>query len=133
MAFVYPGLGHLYLREWLRSLLWFGLVVTTSMLLVPASVYPSEVSVDAMMAAYEALPTEATLSMLVVTLFSMADAYWIATRQTNRQQPTPEGDQEGAACPNCGKELDEDLTFCHWCTTRLDEPAGDGEETTPSR
>jgi hypothetical protein len=23
-------------------------------------------------------------------------------------------------CPECGKELDPDLDFCPWCTTRLD-------------
>ena len=39
------------------------------------------------------------------------------------------GEQEsgsvGAECPECGKELDPDLDFCPWCTTRLDET---GEE-----
>lgn len=24
LAVIYPGLGHVYLREWLRALLWFG-------------------------------------------------------------------------------------------------------------
>jgi endogenous inhibitor of DNA gyrase (YacG/DUF329 family) len=26
-----------------------------------------------------------------------------------------------AECPECGKELDPELDFCPWCTTRFDE------------
>lgn len=22
-------------------------------------------------------------------------------------------------CPNCGKEVDADMEFCHWCTTEF--------------
>ncbi|MFC6795806.1 zinc ribbon domain-containing protein [Halobaculum halobium] len=39
-------------------------------------------------------------------------------------------DDEAPACPNCGKELDADLDFCPWCTTRLDwADAGSPEAT----
>ena len=30
-----------------------------------------------------------------------------------------------AECPECGKELDPDLDFCPWCTTRLTGDAGE--------
>ncbi|MFC6862383.1 DUF6677 family protein [Halomicroarcula sp. GCM10025817] len=117
LAFVYPGLGHVYLREWLRAILWFGLVVSTTTLLVGGDVMPDELSIEAFVAASQALPLEASIALLAITALSMADAYWMAT-QENRATEVVEGD----TCPNCGQELDEDLEFCHWCTTRL-QPA----------
>ncbi len=37
-AFVYPGLGHIYLRQWLRAILWFGFVILTAFLFIPQDV-----------------------------------------------------------------------------------------------
>ena len=31
------------------------------------------------------------------------------------------GSGSAETCPNCGKELDPELDFCPWCTTRLDQ------------
>ena len=117
LAFVYPGLGHVYLREWLRAILWFGLVVSTTTLLVGGDVMPDELSIEAFVAASQALPLEASIALLAITVLSMADAYWMAT-QENQATEVVEGD----TCPNCGQELDDDLEFCHWCTPRL-QPA----------
>ncbi|MFC6974239.1 zinc ribbon domain-containing protein [Halomicroarcula sp. GCM10025709] len=114
LAFIYPGLGHVYLREWLRAVLWFGLVFSTTTLLLGEGDLPTELSVDAFLAASRALPLEASVALLAITLLSMADAYWMAART---QQDAAVSD--GMSCPNCGKELDEDIDFCHWCTTEL--------------
>ncbi|WP_276271182.1 DUF6677 family protein [Haloarcula litorea] len=119
LAFVYPGLGHVYLREWFRAVLWFGLVISTTTLLVGDEVtepLDSGVTLDALRAVYQNLPTVATVALLALTVLSMVDAYWMATRE-NRMADIVEGDK----CPNCGKELDEDLAFCHWCTTDLEQ------------
>jgi hypothetical protein len=121
LAFVYPGLGHVYLREWLRAVLWFGLVVSTSTLLVDqAATAPLQdgFSLDALLAVSANIPIEASVALLAITLLSMADAFWMATRENETTEVV-----EGTNCPNCGKELDEDIDFCHWCTTELDRPA----------
>ncbi|WP_324663156.1 zinc ribbon domain-containing protein [Haloarcula sediminis] len=120
LAFIYPGLGHVYLREWLRAVLWFGLVFSTTTLLINDSVMAplnDGLSVDGLVAVAQSVPTEATVVLFVITAFSMADAFYMATRGNAETEVV-----EGTKCPHCGKELEEDLDFCHWCTTRLDQP-----------
>ncbi|MHB9288414.1 DUF6677 family protein [Halobacteriales archaeon Cl-PHB] len=127
LAFVYPGLGHVYLRKWIRAMLWFGLVVTTSTLLIPEAAVPSSISVDALIEAGRSIPLEATLTILSISFLSVADAYWLAA-QSNRQAAVA----AAQTCPNCGKELDEDIDFCHWCTTRIERPAEEETEASSS-
>jgi len=127
LAFV-PGVGHAYLREWFRAILWFGLVVSTfTLLLDEAAVAPlaESASVESLLAFAQLVPLEAWVALVAVTLLSMADAFWMATRENVQQQVV-----EGSTCPHCGMELDEDLTFCHWCTTRLERPAEDDDPAT---
>jgi len=121
LAFVYPGLGHVYLREWLRALLWFGLVFSTTTLLINDSLVAplsDGVSLEALLTVTRNIPTEASVVLFVITVFSMADAFYMATRGNAETEVV-----EGANCPHCGKELEDDLDFCHWCTTKLDRPA----------
>ncbi|MBX0286137.1 zinc ribbon domain-containing protein [Haloarcula salinisoli] len=121
LAFIYPGLGHLYLREWLRALLWFGLVFSTTTLLINDSMVAplsDGVSLEALLTVSRSIPIEASVVLFVITAFSMADAFYMATRGNAEAEVV-----EGAKCPHCGKELEDDLDFCHWCTTKLDRPA----------
>lgn len=117
LAVVQPGLGHIYLREWIRALTWFVLWLATVMLLVPFA-YANGGSagavetVRAILTAFDEVPLAGRLTLLAVTSFSAFDAYWLATR--NRAAAS-----EVARCPNCGKEVDESLEFCHWCTESL--------------
>lgn len=118
---VYPGLGHAYLREWVRGLLWFGLVVATVSFMIPASAMPppgSEFSVEAVLQASQALPQNATIALFGIVVLSVADAYRLAAVGNRQAEVTT-----GSRCPHCGHELesDLDLDFCHWCTARLDE------------
>lgn len=118
LAFIYPGLGHVYLREWLRAVLWFGLVFSTTTLLISDSVMAplnDGLTLDGVLTVAQNVPTEATVVLVVITAFSMADAFYMATRGNTEAEVV-----EGAKCPHCGKELEDDLDFCHWCTTRLD-------------
>ena len=127
LAFV-PGVGHVYLREWFRATLWFGLVVSTFTLLLSESALATlsgSVSADAVVAFARQVPPEAWAALVAVTLLSMADAFWMASRENAETDVV-----EGASCPNCGMELDEDLEFCHWCTTKLDRPAETDEKPT---
>jgi len=113
---LYPGLGHVYLREWFRAMVWFGLVITSTVLLVPPTSLPETMSVTAVATASRQLSEGVVVVVLGITVLSMVDAYWIATRG---EQASEEGVRR---CPSCSKETDEELDFCHWCTTRLSEP-----------
>ncbi|WP_246308400.1 zinc ribbon domain-containing protein [Halosimplex rubrum] len=116
LAFLYPGLGHVYLREWLRALVWFFLNVTSFTLLMPPDAVPESFGWSELVAAAENVTPEAALALAAITVFSMVDAYWMAKRQNTETEPEVD---EGTTCPNCGRDVDPDLEFCHWCTERL--------------
>lgn len=122
-AFVYPGLGHVYLRAWLRAIVWFGLAMATAWLVIPADTIATleQNGLDGILTASETLPISTVAPLLVVRALNVIDAYLTATRQA---VPTP-GDADENPCPHCGKPLDGDIDFCHWCTTRL----GDTDES----
>ncbi|WP_115864409.1 DUF7575 domain-containing protein [Halorussus litoreus] len=113
------GLGHLYLRRWLRALGWLGVTVAASVLFVPES------AISAIRSGTLTDP----LPILLIVLISAAsalDAYLIAKSklQTDGARATStvgatEAD-ESPACPACGKPFDPELGFCHWCTTEFD-------------
>jgi hypothetical protein len=115
LALVYPGLGHLYLRSWLRSLMWFGLVSSALLVLVPPSAVGPTGSPGAVLTvAWEtvrglSLQTQGLLAAIVA--MEAFDAYVLALRGQG-----PDVD----SCPRCRRELDEDLDFCHWCSASLD-------------
>jgi len=129
LAIVYPGLGHVYLRKWGRALLWFALIVVSTSFLIPESAVPESLSVDGLVAAAEAMPLEVSLLVLALSFLSVLDAYWLATRVNETARPAVDEQEtvEPAECPNCGKDLDEDLDFCPWCTERLVEPDEDDD------
>ncbi len=132
LAIIYPGLGHVYLRKWGRALLWFVVIIASTSFLIPDGAIPESVSLDALTTAAEAMPLEVSLALLILSLLSVLDAYWLANR-ANEMARSPVADRDGtgtADCPNCGKELDEDLDFCPWCTERLVEPEEDDDGRT---
>lgn len=124
LAFIYPGLGHAYLRRWLRALLWFGLVVSAVVFVVPNEAFETADSVFAgAQAVAEQLSFGESLALASIVVFNMLDAYVLAAYVDRPTPGTGAGEDVTASCPHCGKELDEDLTFCHWCTTELDQLA----------
>jgi len=131
LAIIYPGLGHVYLRKWGRALLWFVLIVTSTMFLIPDEAAPTSLSVEALLTSAERIPLEVSLLLLVLSLLSVIDAYWLANQINDMARPTVDetGNVQAEDCPHCGKELDEDLDFCPWCTERLVEPDDDDEPT----
>ncbi|WP_276300274.1 zinc ribbon domain-containing protein [Halorussus lipolyticus] len=133
LSFFLPGLGHVYIKEWLRSAMWFAFAVSAVLLFVPLPETGSATSMsgafDAAMAATQDLPLEALLPIWVVRLFSAIDAYWLAL------QRAPAEEDEAEQCPACGRPVDEDLDFCQWCTTPLPEregPNGSSEGNNPT-
>jgi predicted amidophosphoribosyltransferase len=61
-----------------------------------------------------------TIGSVVITTLNVVDAYWLAVNENQTQEV-----EAGMTCPNCGKELDEDIDFCHWCTTQLEPVEAD--------
>ena len=124
LALLYPGAGHLYLRKGLRALLWFGLVFATTALSLPNSAIPDSggISVEAILAASRALPTAASVAILVLSVLSTIDAYRLARRRNRRaaEAVTTEEDDGEQRCPHCGREADGEFEFCQWCGEPLD-------------
>lgn len=120
---LYPGLGHVYLRAWLRAIGWFVLAVAAAALVVPESAYAAYESggFDALYAASQDFGTDVFISLLGVRLLNVVDAYLTALKQSRAAT----AEVKEGTCPSCGKELDPELDFCPWCTTRLDESQED--------
>ena len=127
LGFLYPGLGHVYLRAWIRAVAWFGLAMITAAMVVPESAITAfqQNGIDGLVAASRDLPMNAVLSLFVVRVLNVIDAYLTGLRQerATEQQAT----HQAGTCPNCGGELDEDIDFCPWCTTELAEMETDPE------
>ncbi len=111
LAIVYPGLGHVYLRVWHRALLWFVAVVLTASLFIPEAVYTDIAEPSDVLGVAASIPTEAAVAVALVAAFNVIDAYVTANRSN--------ASIEGNRCPHCGREVDESLDFCHWCTARF--------------
>jgi len=131
LSFLQPGLGHLYLRAWVRAVLWFALWFGTLTVAVPSAGPGGLLAlVERTLGALASLPSEAVLALASVTLFSTLDAYWLAARARSRAR---DSEESAATCPHCGREVDADLDFCHWCTEPIDlgvdREYGTGEES----
>ncbi|QDX41813.1 zinc ribbon domain-containing protein [Salarchaeum sp. JOR-1] len=133
LSFVYPGLGQLYRRAWLRALAWVALAVALAYLLTPPELLTAFEEQGLAVFETATIPVELTLALLVIRVLSAADAYFLTAAQTADREtaladavPTPgrtetetdaaAGAEAAATCPNCGREIDDDLDFCPWCT-----------------
>ena len=121
LGVVYPGLGHVYLRAWIRAIAWFGLAMVTAAMVVPESAITAfqQNGIDGLVTASRSFSLEVMGSLLVVRALNVLDAYLTGLRQERATVQSP--DDDVARCPNCGGELDEELDFCPWCTTELSE------------
>ncbi|WP_267642477.1 zinc ribbon domain-containing protein [Haloarchaeobius amylolyticus] len=115
LSFIFPGLGHAYLRRWARSLLFVGIFVTVTAIAVPESALTSVGSiVEVTQRVSDRITLSESLAMSVVEVAAMTDAYLLASSAARTSD-------EGPRCPNCGKELDGDIDFCPWCAHEIDE------------
>jgi hypothetical protein len=114
LAVPLPGLGHAYARAWIRALLWVALFATSLWFLAPDGLFTGSVSMDTLGDIYGA-NADLVLFVLAVWAMNVVDAY-LTTSRLNRRA------QQEQTCPHCGKKVDGDLEFCHWCTTPLDGP-----------
>ncbi|WP_135535940.1 zinc ribbon domain-containing protein [Halostella pelagica] len=117
LAALATGLGHIYLQRWRRALGWLAVLFGVTTLFVDPA------ALDAL-ANGNAVDPLAVAPTLVVGGMSVLDAYFLAHAQNALDRLTPTEDGELTHCPHCGKELDSDIEFCHWCTTELGERDG---------
>jgi len=119
---VAAGLGHLYLRRWARAGAWAAIGYAAVALFVPETAVTAVVSGGA-------VDPLALGPVVVVAALSAVDAYRIAL--FDRRPPTDSTETaDRVECPACGRPVDLELDFCHWCTTefgdlRVVAPQGD--------
>lgn len=116
LAALVTGLGHLYLRRWRRAVGWLVVSFGTTALFVDPAAF------DAFIAGSWGLETLVAIApMFVVISLSVVDAYLLARIQTDHSttDSVQSTDADSIACPHCGKDLDPDLEFCHWCTNSV--------------
>lgn len=111
-AFI-TGFGHIYLRRWRRGLGWLIILFGATVLFV------DPVAVEALANGNAVDPLSIT-PILVVGVLSVVDAYLLAYVHNAVTRLSSTSDEQLAHCPNCGKEFDADLEFCHWCTTEFE-------------
>jgi len=144
LALAVTGLGHAYLRRWLRGFGWLATTYAVALLVVPPA------AMEALASGDPAANPSAVLPPLTVILASAVDAYLLARRtradpeagaapasagHASATNTTAAGEAAGAdrvaegeaaSCPACGRDLDADLDFCPWCTAELDRAGPNG-------
>jgi hypothetical protein len=123
LTLVAPGLGHAYLRLWSRGLFWLILTLGAWWLLLPELF--SAASVEELFTVTEGASLVTNAALAGVSALCILDAYLMAL---SRNATTSQPQADLGVCPHCGNELDEDLDFCHWCTTPIEreEPRSNG-------
>ncbi|MFC4408728.1 zinc ribbon domain-containing protein [Haloarchaeobius iranensis] len=110
LSFLFPGLGHVYVRRFRRGLGFAATAVGVVLLLGPA-IPTSGPVVERALAAWESASFGVNVALSAVEFAAMLDVY-LLERSTDDPDTT-------ASCPNCGRELDEALSFCPWCAHEL--------------
>lgn len=127
LSVLMPGAGHVLIRDWIRALVFGSVFVTAVAILLPTDQIAAASSVsDGMTLANNKTGTISQFVLSFIVLFATIDSAVRAMGFAPTANAT-----DGPSCPACGKDLDEELAFCHWCTTRL-EPAVDAEEDEPA-
>jgi hypothetical protein len=115
---IVTGLGHLYLRRWLRAIGWLGVTVIASVLFAPASTR-SAINSGTFTDLFSILP------IVLVSAASILDAYFIAKGRSHADRvqanntTEPKSTDDPLTCPACRKPVKRELGFCHWCATKF--------------
>ena len=126
LSVFFPGAGHALIRDWARALLFAGLFVLTAVFFFPLESLSAADSVSEATTIFEAETSRINQFMLsFIVFFAAVDSALRALGYPPGADSN--GGSDGPSCPECGRELDEDIEFCHWCTTRL-EPETEREE-----
>lgn len=131
LGILYPGLGHVYLREWVRAGTWFVLAIVTVAIVLPSSVYQAVEAggLDAAIAASRELPFSVLLVITGIRVLNSIDAIWLALSAASKVA----GAHDAPTCQHCGGELDPDLEFCPWCSNEIAPDSAGASSDTISR
>lgn len=116
------GLGHIYLRRWKRAVGWLVVLFASTAFFVDPT-------------ALHALATGGSVDLIGfapvigVGSLNVVDAYLLAHVQ-NTLYGTFGTRENVTHCPSCGRVVDPDLDFCHWCSTTLEQDADVGPSET---
>lgn len=125
LGVVATGLGHLYLRRWLRAGGWLGIATLTTILFVPDSTVTA-------LAAGEQVSWMNFIPVLLVSVASVFDAYQLAVMNNHLYRARSRGgENDSRLCSSCGRQVDNDLDFCQWCSTPLAESVTDTDSERP--
>ncbi|WP_254533728.1 DUF6677 family protein [Natrinema gelatinilyticum] len=110
LSLLSPGLGHIYLRAWVRALVWFGVVLSAVVLILPTDFLVTiTTGTAASIAGIDAqIPTVTLVILAVVSRVLCALDAWL----TQRQQTNGE---THAHCNACNRSVEVTVEFCHWC------------------
>lgn len=92
-------------------MLWFGAIILTGVLFIPEGVFDGVAGLADIPAAAGHVPLDAVIALALIAAFNVVDVY-ITVKRSNASI-------EGVRCVHCGKVVDEELSFCHWCTTEF--------------
>ena len=112
------GFGHLYLRRWRRAVGWLAVLFAVSYVFVEPA------AIEALAAGGPVDPLSIAPTLLVGGA-SVVDAYVLAraqnalTRTSGAAESAKNPGEPIDSCPNCGREVDPALDFCHWCSADL--------------
>ncbi|WP_436907750.1 DUF7575 domain-containing protein [Halosimplex marinum] len=112
LAALATGLGHIYLRRLRRAAGWLVALLGATFLFVDGAALTALVAGD---------PVDplAVAPVVSVGALSVVDAYLVARAHNAVARITAAPDGRVTHCPNCGRELDPGIDFCHWCTADL--------------
>jgi len=122
LAALGTGFGHLYLRRWWRAIGWVVVAVGAVVLLVP------EAALEAFATGGQLAPLDIA-PLVIVSAVSALDAYQLAVLNNYLVRMYEHNAGTVQSCPECGRPLDDELEFCHWCSARLPETASTTETT----
>ncbi|MBZ6494733.1 zinc ribbon domain-containing protein [Natrinema longum] len=131
LSVIMPGAGHVLVRDWLRAALFAGLFLSVSAFFLPIDQLTAAGPITSYDEAFEQATIMAEETDVMAQFFLSFIALFAAVDSAFRALgylPGGNTETDESTCPECGKEIDEDLAFCHWCTTRL-EPAEPEAET----
>lgn len=130
LSALFPGLGHAYLGAWGRSLVWLSTVIAAVALVVwETGIDPDayDAVVPFLRTVFAGVSPLGIASVVLLMSANVLDAFRIGQvveREESAVHDEASADRTGEdlrTCPECGREVEDDLDFCHWCTTEFEE------------
>ncbi|WP_318571082.1 DUF6677 family protein [Salinigranum marinum] len=108
LSLLYPGLGHIYLRAWVRASVWLALVLSAVGLVLPTDLIVTiTTGTAASIADVDAqIPTVALVILAAVSRVLCALDTWLTHRQHG---------QTHVHCHACHRSVELTSEFCRWC------------------